>query len=934
MRTNVTVSVVVGVVSLAGGVFAADAVPEDVPRRVSFAISGGASKGAYEAGLNWAMVSVFGQLESIDSVLGGRYRSFEAASFAGASAGGINTLLGSLTWCMLPEADGGPVNRIDDNIFRDVWLLPDVNSLLPPEPDSPKYLPDDALLARADFLGAAEGLRELWGSPAFEPGCRIPLGVTVTRNEPEALQLGDVEVRNQRFYVPFELEVTPDRSVEFSFDPDDYPTVTDPAMILVPRSPDQTPFNIADEDVIDLALTTSAFPGGFGRRRLSYCRLEQFVPGGGREPDSGGQQPSLICPEGYVLSEAIFSDGGLFDNLPIGLARMLAERHVKARTNTFPVDYVYLEPNRLRYEEPKPVDPRACDLPDPPEACADLAYNLSSEAGMLFGALGTARTFELYRELASGSWSMNLAELAIETGKSIEAADPALDCRQELPFFEGVLSCPEALHRAGNLLKLVYAYRETPIAPPFSVDRLLEAGIASRCEASPGAGQADAAAVCTLEPAVYRRALASGLRDILAKADLEDDDLARQVSSSEFSMHNDRRLHITSRGAPITGTLLGSFGAFLDFEFREYDYYVGVYDAVMMFSDSHCGAHFVAGEKTSDYDRCVDEVAVTAYRRLGIGDNPRARYVFALMAQRNLQDRGLLRFAYEPMPEADRSMSIIYEGLERTLEAGRPSSDPAESSVSVEEEFFTTLRDQGFVPTPNPNGSEPLLAQIMEDPEYWSAVLIQRATSRLVYLEQQAEALYEAQEPDPDKRAKANTTLMGAAAYALQSATYTYPAFTFAPSVAPRDWGWRNAIPYEVAFDFASNNLTLAWRPTIALNRDSNLGFRLGLGISRGFIGDGDSEEDDSHLTFGFDYTRLKLGNSAVSWGVTPAYFHTFDEAAVERQDSVGFDVHAGFLKNRFCIRAGARDVNDFGDTWFVLFGFADVPGAVYWLTR
>jgi hypothetical protein len=39
-------------------------------------------------------------------------------------------------------------------------------------------------------------------------------------------------------------------------------------------------------------------------------------------------------------------------------------------------------------------------------------------------------------------------------------------------------------------------------------------------------------------------------------------------------------------------------------------------------------------------------------------------------------------------------------------------------------------------------------------------------------------------------------------------------------------------------------------------------------------------------------------------------------------------------MKNRFCIRAGARDVNDFGDTWFVLFGFADVPGAVYWLTR
>ncbi|PWB77658.1 MAG: hypothetical protein C3F15_02815, partial [Holophagae bacterium] len=113
--------------------FAGDEVAQGPSRRVAFAISGGASKGAYEAGLNWAIVRVFAQAEEFNAVLGARYRTFEPASFAGASAGGINTLLGGLSWCMLPEAEGGPANRIDDNIFRDVWLLPDVNSLLPPE---------------------------------------------------------------------------------------------------------------------------------------------------------------------------------------------------------------------------------------------------------------------------------------------------------------------------------------------------------------------------------------------------------------------------------------------------------------------------------------------------------------------------------------------------------------------------------------------------------------------------------------------------------------------------------------------------------------------------------------------------------------------------------------------------------------------------------
>jgi hypothetical protein len=312
------------VLSFGGGAAADDETAQGPPRRVAFAISGGASKGAYEAGLNWAIVGAFAQVDAFDSVLGGRNRAYEAASFAGASAGGINTLLSGLTWCMLPEDEGGPSNRIDDNIFRDVWLLPDVNSLLPPEADSPHYLPDDALLSRRDFLEAGKALRELWSSSAFRPGCRIPLGVTLTRTEAEDLQIGDVNVGNQRFYAPFVLEVQPAGNVEFVFDPDELPTLSDPAMILMPRAVDQAAFHIADSDVIDLALTTSAFPGGFGRRRLAYCRPEAFVPERRLGP-SGGRAPSLVCPKAYALSEGVFADGWLFDNLPIGLARKLAE---------------------------------------------------------------------------------------------------------------------------------------------------------------------------------------------------------------------------------------------------------------------------------------------------------------------------------------------------------------------------------------------------------------------------------------------------------------------------------------------------------------------------------------------------------------------------------------------------------------------------------
>ena len=158
-------------------------------QRYSIAISGGASKGAYEAGLNWAILKVMRNVEAVELTTGGRIRRLEPVSIAGASAGGINTLLSGLVWCLRPESQGGLPNRSDHNFFRDVWMVPDINTLLPSSGRSPLYLEDDALLSRKDFLDAANKLREKWNSKSFKTGCRVPLGVTVTRVEPENLHV-------------------------------------------------------------------------------------------------------------------------------------------------------------------------------------------------------------------------------------------------------------------------------------------------------------------------------------------------------------------------------------------------------------------------------------------------------------------------------------------------------------------------------------------------------------------------------------------------------------------------------------------------------------------------------------------------------------------------------------------------------------------------
>ena len=74
-----------------------EAKTESEHSRFSIAISGGASKGAYEAGLNWGVIKILRESSDPKTLAGGQFVPFEACSITGASAGGINTILSGLT---------------------------------------------------------------------------------------------------------------------------------------------------------------------------------------------------------------------------------------------------------------------------------------------------------------------------------------------------------------------------------------------------------------------------------------------------------------------------------------------------------------------------------------------------------------------------------------------------------------------------------------------------------------------------------------------------------------------------------------------------------------------------------------------------------------------------------------------------------------------
>jgi len=911
----------------------------ELQRRFSIAISGGASKGAYEAGLNWGLLKMTQDISKIDHPLIGQARSMEAASFSGASAGGINTVLSALVWCSLPEDKGGLTNTIDTNVFRDVWLAPDVNRLLPPTADSVYYRDDDALLARYDLLQASRKLRERWNTPGFRPDCRVPLGVTVTRVKPEEFKVGNIEVQNQRLFIPFVARTQDDGTLGFYFDPNDYPALANPARILLPREPDAPPYSIDEQLIEEAVMTSSAYPGAFGRRRLHYCRQTSYTETNKEESQAEQKKQEAaakaVCPEGYELVEAEFADGGLFDNLPLGLARNLAEQNVYASENALPVTYIYLDPNRLRYDIPPASDRQACASDNPPAACQTMEFSFLTEHELLLGAFGTARKYELYRELTSEFWLLNLTQLSYELAEILAASDTQPDCSKDIPFFVTDLSCAGAVRRAGSLLELAYNRATLSITPPFSAKRLQQAGIAYDCEQVDKNKTFNSEATCRIHVTRYRKRLAEILLKLADISEPVTEDFRQRIHKAKLSIHNDRILRVTDRGAPITGTLLSDFGAFLDLKFREYDYYVGVYDAVIAATQTLCGLKFFEQYQQEEFMHCQNDFAENIYRSIGINKDRRGRYVFARLAQWEFGKNNTLRFAYDPPPEEDRDMRIIFDGLIKTLEAGEKSDTAREGLFFTEDTFFLHLNSEDFRPTPTDDGSTPLLAQIIADPTNWTSELTRRATTRFVYLEQQAEAIYTEREPDPALRENSFTTIMGTTAFSLQSATYNYPDYAFAPSTAPENWIWRNIIPYEAAVDIAGSDLIFTWQPTWSLSSTDLLGVRASLGFTGGVIESGsESFSRENYGALGITYSRRTNSPSISSWGLTPTWYHRWNDPDIGQQDTAGGHIHVSFFQDRLRLGLGTRDFNDISDTWFLTIGFTDLPGLTYWLTR
>jgi len=265
---------------------------------VSMVISGGISLGAYEAGYNWAIVNLLKKLKNSNSKVHPKL-----LSVSGASAGSINALITGIYWC---QSDDTVQNSVDNNLFFNTWTDIDINDLII-HGDIPEN--NTTLFTRKPIINKANKILKHMSLPIYTKGCQIPLGITVTKNNPIEENYNGVKIKTQSFAIPLTIK---EQNGHLSVKNRDINNSIDHYLHIL-KIPD------LDNNVSiikNIIYASSAFPGAFKQIELNYLYTNK-----------------------KKVSNGYFIDGGIYNNIPLDLSINLAPKND---------NFLFINPNTLR----------------------------------------------------------------------------------------------------------------------------------------------------------------------------------------------------------------------------------------------------------------------------------------------------------------------------------------------------------------------------------------------------------------------------------------------------------------------------------------------------------------------------------------------------------------------------------------------------------
>ncbi|HVZ71780.1 MAG TPA: patatin-like phospholipase family protein [Polyangia bacterium] len=308
---------------------------EELSRPLALSISGAVSLGNYQGGYLYYLLAAFSELRALEPRAGARAAATKRdwkpaegtaplALVTGASSGSINAFVSAMTACQAPNP------RPRESLFWNVWVPVGEKELI--DADGVKR---DGLLSTKPIDASADYLSREWKKTKWSDACRIDMGLTTTRVHARQIQPLD----GVGLVLPVQTE-----KLTFSLTK----ASGEAAPTLRPLEP---PPNDPSHDLLELELrrlesydvdsvtktlaASSAFSFAFPPRWLHLLTDDPRAP-----HDDGW-----------------YTDGGVFDDRPVGLAvemrrwRLLAE----GRDPKTPTRYIVQDPD---VTVSRPIDPK------------------------------------------------------------------------------------------------------------------------------------------------------------------------------------------------------------------------------------------------------------------------------------------------------------------------------------------------------------------------------------------------------------------------------------------------------------------------------------------------------------------------------------------------------------------------------------------------
>ena len=930
-------------------------------------ISGGVSLGAYEAGLNWSVLELLRSAQDHTADLEG---------VTGASAGSINSLLTAIRWCQANDSK----NKfgVDDNLFSDAWRDIGFDELMPENPeeyavaDDPRTYGADLLMSRKkafakilaqvkDLLTAGRGFRK----------CDLRLGMTVTSRDPKSLVVSDLHVANQRYVIP--LRVRSDgTSIEFYVDTRVQDSTRKELLgnllflapdhvIADPDDPKRRRFVVDPPKVLRAALASSAFPGAFGPIELTHCvgleprgkgetakqRYQRACSGGvvSRSSKCDALGDALGMPETAVQCTQRFIDGGVFDNVPLGLAMAQLESDLKPDEARRPLRYIY-----MYYNNRRGVPARGPGKPKPDRGAAQ--GPLGDTLTAIGGIVSTAEDYELHNVLRYNRWNAG-------TSKQAYAIADLLTPPEDGKTSHDAVDLAGAMAQADALKHTVEAYA------PASADS--------------GAKKALARQLRDVAWALEQFSLSGSdflavQKEVLAALQaLCDKKLPRcpgdAIADLQKDVRNNRELVLTRRFSPLTGMHVTHFGAFFDRAFRDYDYYAGVYDGLVNEAFRRCQA--MARAPLNEAEQAVVQQSVVQQAEMPDAPAPAA----AALAHPETEpktEQGLDDCMYQQFVAARQQLAInkgspayqVSQRLWAVEHHARPLRAPQGRIGQVMQALFSasrcgdddveTLTDNGFCV--HDLGLEPFLAALKEtgyQPQSKFLVWAMRNPSRWWMLP----AAYGAERVTELARTEGKGTIgfvaALAASYVEVGVDSSNDDFFVAPSSLPRRFG---LVPRSL-FPFFAISMHPTRRAELGVVRG---GFRLGHTETMVFdlLGDASArvsvrprlpeEEDNGYGLFTRGAIVPQLSGSLVSHIRNPVFSSVGVRSGIPItianlgppsftfEEQVNAELDLVFMGDKIRFAAGCHPLapppNQ--DCWrdiYITFGLNDLAGLAYW---